>query len=183
MGLDQQTDTKKDKRLLVLLAFGVLFHFARIFGQVIPDRPMVQHLWGWVEYAGRGDGLQRVQFADDRHGKSIPDFSLREKRNSAELPEMLRRHGAIAVLTGSERSALSSAVSPRLAFLLGRPIPVNRASIDELVLLHGVGPKLAASIVDYRDRHGRIADAQELRAVPGIGKILAAGIAPQLTFE
>ena len=183
MGIDQQTDTRKDKRLLVLLAFGVLIHLARISGQVIPDRSMAQHSWGWVEYAGKGNGLQRVLLADGQHEEIIPDFSQREKGNPGELPEILRRHGAITVPAGGERNTLSPTVSPRLAFLLGRPIPVNRASFDELILLHEVGPKLAASIVDYRDRYGRIGDAQELRAVPGIGKILAARIAPQLTFE
>lgn len=182
MGLDRQTDTKKDKRLLVLLAFGVLIHFTQVSGNVPDWRPEKQ-AWGWVEYAGKGGGIQRVLLADDRYEGSIQGLAQREKLNPGELSAMLRSHGVITVLDGGVRSAVSPTVSPRLAFLLGRPIPVNRASIDELILLHGVGPKLAASIVDYRDRHGRIVDARELRAVPGIGRILAARIAPQLTFE
>lgn len=182
MGLDQQTDTKKDKRLLVLLAFGVLILSARIPG-LLPGWQIKKQSWGWVEYAGKSDDIQRVLLADGQQGGIIPGLTQGKKLNHIELAEILHRYGAIAVLGDGERSTISPTVSPRLAFLLGRPIPVNRATFDELILLHGVGPKLAASIINYRDRRGRIIDAQELRAVPGIGKILAARIAPQLTFE
>lgn len=157
MTIDQQADTRKDKRLLVLLAFGAL---TLLFSApaMLPERPLEQQFWNWVEEKGEVGRLQRiVRSGDGRKGDTPPGV----------LPGM-----------GHHPS-----VSPRLAYLLGLPLAVNRASLDELALLEGIGPKLAASIVDYRTRHGRISNAQELLAVPGIGERLAAKLAPCFTFE
>ena len=157
MTSDQQTDTRKDKRLLVLLALGVLILLARI-PDMLPDRPLEQQSWNWVEKAEAGGSLQRTLLAENS----------RKERTLPGAPQAKGHHPA---------------VSPRLAFLLGLPLAVNHASLDELALLEGIGPKLAASIVDYRTRHGRISNAQELRAVPGIGERLAAKLAPCIAFE
>ena len=157
MTIDQQTDTWKDKRLLVLLAFGILILLFRA-PAMLPDRPLEQRSWDWVEVTGEVGRFQRiVRSGEGRKGDITPGV----------LPGM-----------GQHPS-----VSPRLAYLLGLPLAVNRASRDELALLEGIGPKLAASIVDYRTRHGRISNAQELLAVPGIGERLAARLAPRFTFE
>ena len=157
MGLDQQTDTRKDKRLLVLLAFGVLILLFRA-PAMLPDSPLQQQSWNWVEKAEEGSSLQRIVRSGDGRKGDIPP----------------------GVLPGIGHHP---SVSPRLAYLLGLPLAVNRASLDELALLEGIGPKLAASIVDYRTRHGRISNAQELLSVPGIGECLAAKLAPSFTFE
>lgn len=51
----------------------------------------------------------------------------------------------------------------------GEPLDLNRASAGDLVLLPGVGPKLAASIVEERSRRSGFASIEELRRVKGIG--------------
>jgi competence protein ComEA len=53
--------------------------------------------------------------------------------------------------------------------LLGTPLDLNRASIDDLEALPGVGPKLAASMLDARQGLGGFRDADDLLAVRGIG--------------
>lgn len=51
----------------------------------------------------------------------------------------------------------------------GGPVDVNRATVEELDELPGVGPATAAAIVTERDRNGPFVDVDDLDRVPGIG--------------
>ena len=64
----------------------------------------------------------------------------------------------------------------------GRPIDPNRATVEELRLLPGVGPKLAARIVSERQRRGPFRGLPDLDAVAGIGAKTLAKIQPLLIF-
>lgn len=48
-------------------------------------------------------------------------------------------------------------------------IRINSASAEELELLPGVGPVLAAAIIKHRTEHGRFRNMSDLDAVPGVG--------------
>ena len=48
-------------------------------------------------------------------------------------------------------------------------VNINRASSEELQTLRGVGPALAARIVNYRDENGTFETLEDLQAVKGIG--------------
>ena len=61
------------------------------------------------------------------------------------------------------------------------PTDLNRASAGELDRLPGVGPVLAARIVDYRAQHGAFRRVEELMAVRGIGPRLYARLAPRVS--
>src|SRR6056297_1689481 len=49
------------------------------------------------------------------------------------------------------------------------PVDVNRATVEELDELPGVGPATAAAIVTERERNGPFAGVDDLDRVPGIG--------------
>jgi competence protein ComEA len=49
-------------------------------------------------------------------------------------------------------------------------VDLNRASVDELQALPGVGPVLARRIVEWRGSHGRFRAVEELEQVKGIGR-------------
>ena len=49
------------------------------------------------------------------------------------------------------------------------PININKAGIDELVQLNGIGPSYAAKIVEYRKANGPFKTPEDLMKVPGIG--------------
>lgn len=49
------------------------------------------------------------------------------------------------------------------------PIDINTATAEELDTLPGVGPAIAASIIEHRERNGPFASVDGLLDVPGIG--------------
>jgi competence protein ComEA len=51
-----------------------------------------------------------------------------------------------------------------------RRIDVNRAGLEELELLPGIGPKKAEAILKWRSEHGRLARLEDLLEVKGIGR-------------
>ena len=53
---------------------------------------------------------------------------------------------------------------------LTRRIDVNHADAEELTALPGVGKTTAANIVAYREEHGPFTDREELLLVPGLGE-------------
>jgi competence protein ComEA len=64
----------------------------------------------------------------------------------------------------------SHAAKPELRALRdGQRLDVNRASVDELTLIPGIGPKLAARIVEERSRRGGFERLEDLRTVRGLG--------------
>ncbi len=58
------------------------------------------------------------------------------------------------------------AAGKRLA--LGIPIDINRSSIQDLVLVPGIGEKTAEKILDHRNTNGRFSKLDELMLVKGI---------------
>jgi competence protein ComEA len=72
------------------------------------------------------------------------------------------------------------------AMAAGKPAPtakvnLNTASVEQLTTLPGVGPKLAARIVEYRQKSGTFRSTQELINVKGVGEKSFAKIEPWLS--
>jgi comEA protein len=61
------------------------------------------------------------------------------------------------------------------------PINLNTASAADLEHLPGVGPALAARIVEYRDKNGGFKKIEELMNVRGIGEKSFLKLKPQLS--
>lgn len=62
-------------------------------------------------------------------------------------------------------------------------LDVNKASLDELMTLPGIGPKLADVILKDREANGPFQDADALLRVKGIGQKKLEKISPFLHFE
>lgn len=58
------------------------------------------------------------------------------------------------------------------------PIDLNRATETDLKRLPGIGPKIAARILAYRDEHGPFATVDALAKVSGIGPRTVAKLKP-----
>jgi competence protein ComEA len=73
-------------------------------------------------------------------------------------------------------------LSVRALWVLGRPIPLNRATAEELDAIPGIGPGLARRIVEHRETRGPFAEPGELQQVPGIGEKTLEKLRPFLTI-
>ncbi len=63
--------------------------------------------------------------------------------------------------------AIFIAIGPAWA---GDAVNINTATAKELQKVHGIGKKIAAVIVAYRDEHGVFKSVEGLLKVKGIGK-------------
>lgn len=85
--------------------------------------------------------------------------------------------------------AVRSQVKPEPALegdgspLEGLRVNPNRADAQRLTALPGVGPALAAAIVQFRKVHGPFGRLGDLREVPGIGAKRLQAMRPYLTLE
>lgn len=66
---------------------------------------------------------------------------------------------------------------------MAQKINVNKAGLDDLARLQGIGEKLAARIIEYRQTVHPFEEVIELAAVPGISERMVREVADQLTVE
>ncbi len=81
--------------------------------------------------------------------------------------------------------AVAALLASAPAFAAGKPAPtakvnINTATVEQLTTLPGVGPKLAARVIEYRQK-APFRSTQELMNVKGIGEKNFAKIEPWLT--
>lgn len=73
-----------------------------------------------------------------------------------------------SIVDGASRHDLSEAeANESIEFL----VDLNQATAEELSLLPGIGPQLAARIIERREKVGAYRSAEELLQVPGIGPL------------
>jgi competence protein ComEA len=82
--------------------------------------------------------------------------------------------------------AMAALLVSGTAMAAGKPAPtskvnLNTASVQQLTTLPGVGPQLAARIVEYRQKSGTFRSTQELINVQGVGEKNFAKIEPWLS--
>lgn len=142
------------------------------------DPYVVVHVAGAVRTPGVYSLRRAVRLHDaiDAAGGALDEADL-DRINLAEavvdgqriyVPE----HGVEppAVVTSSDASPVTSG-----------PVDINRADADTLQTLPGVGPAIAAAIVDDRVRNGPFASVDELDRVSGIGPAKLAAIRELVT--
>lgn len=64
-----------------------------------------------------------------------------------------------------------------------QPVNLNSATAAQLEALPGIGPKRAADIISYRDKHGALRSLDELDNVPGIGPKTLERLRPYLLLD
>lgn len=131
----------------------------------VTSSPIVVHVAGAVVAPGLYElpAGARVADAVDAAGGATADAVLDQINLAREA-----RDGEQVVVPDAAmaESAASGGVGARGPS--GR-VNLNRAGVDELQTLPGIGPVTAQRIVEYREQHGPFAEAGDLLHVPGIG--------------
>ncbi len=65
---------------------------------------------------------------------------------------------------------LVNLVKSKIASNKSIPININKATVEELTLIKGIGEVLASRIIDYRNKQGDFKSIEELKNVKGIGE-------------
>ena len=63
-----------------------------------------------------------------------------------------------------------------------KPVDVNKATVEQLQEVPGIGPALAQRIVDFRTEHGLFEKVDDLLNVRGIGTTTLDKLKPYLTI-
>ncbi|WP_163336716.1 helix-hairpin-helix domain-containing protein [Desulfopila sp. IMCC35008] len=63
------------------------------------------------------------------------------------------------------------------------PVRVNDASLEMLTTITGIGPTIAARILEFRTKEGRVGSVDQLLSISGIGPEKLVRIRPYLTVQ
>jgi competence protein ComEA len=66
-------------------------------------------------------------------------------------------------------SGLCAEEKQKSAAVQSAQVNINKASLEELSELKGIGSKYAERIIEYRQQHGPFKQVEDLANVPGIG--------------
>ncbi|RUM40323.1 MAG: hypothetical protein DSY70_03865 [Desulfobulbus sp.] len=145
----------KDKRLLVLIAFGAGLYWLNIFGVDL-------------DFFTTNYDLEVVTVDNGASIVRIRDSKANTQKKSSLFNSV---------------NTVCRDIVPRFSLLLDLPMPINRADEQTLTMLPGVGPHTAQKILSLRNRIGRISNLEELQMVRGIGPGTASRLKPLLCFD
>lgn len=134
------TTAQKKALATVLVLFLCAIAYRELDRRLFPP-PAVDFSVFEAKFAARFDSLQQALAGDSLvlKGEAVPQ----------NLPPPAESHSA--------KSAVAGLVN------------INSAGIDQLTTLPGIGPKIAARIIEYRNREGKFRGPGDLMNIKGIG--------------
>lgn len=177
------------RNLLLMLALALLMPLSALAQVQIQESTVRIHVSGKVQRPGvytlpQGSrGVDAIQAAGGiSKGAVLSEINLASVLQDGErlvIPsqETVRKIDTRSTASPSRRAtrAPRQASSPRT-------ISLNRATVDELDSLPGIGRTLAEEVLRYRSQKGGFRTLDELKEVPGIGERRFERLAPLLTL-
>jgi len=146
--------------LLVVLGWRVNF------GRAFAAPPAAPVKWFFVEVEGPAAHPGVMAFD---HSPNLPEVLRRAGRpQPASVPESRLTSGTRVIVRPDGGHLLGLMQGARL-LMLGLALNLNSASKEDLEALPGIGPALAARILEYRKNHGPFKKVEDLEQVSGIG--------------
>ena len=100
-----------------------------------------------------------------RHGESAAVNLAMPLHDGQQI--VVPRRGAVPAATPG--AAAAGGANGNAGSAPAQPVSLSTATVEQLDTLDGIGPTLAARIVQYREAHGGFRSIDELRQVSGIG--------------
>jgi competence protein ComEA len=173
--------------LLFPLAFGKLYGPFREHTMACGTAPA-------AVYELRGAGIKEgyYSFKETQTARSLllAAGGLLDGRGLAENAGMaadapLRSGTRITFLPGGaavrDCQAADMNAAARLNFFM--PVALNAATLEDLMLIPGIGSKTAAAIIACRTAQRHIRTMEELKYIPGLGEKKLQAVAPFITIE
>ena len=146
-------------------------------GEKIPELLTV-HVVGAVEKPGVYT-LEKGQRINDAVQLAVP--VAKADLTQINLAEPLQDGKQIYVPLKGEKAP--SSTIPRIGVKASGLVNINTAGAGELEKLPGIGPALAARIIEYREKNGPFRTADDITKVSGIGPAVLAKIRAQITVD
>jgi len=147
---------------------------------VSPSAALIVDVAGAVHRPGvfEFDAGDRVIDAVERAGGALDGADLTLLNLAAPLTDgqqiLVPKKGATTTTVGSGAGSTTTGST-------GALVNINTADEATLETLNGVGPVLAASIIQYRTEHGPFASVDQLDEVSGIGPATLEDLRSQVT--
>lgn len=157
--------------VILALALSLVLMVGRVLRQSNTVSPSVKGEGECIYQVMRGKScLGTIRFSEPAHLSAVL------KSLSLYLPEQHWLQDPIVPcdssidLDGKSLQTCFSPLSAATLVALGGKIDLNAAEIVDLVVIPGVGGKLAGLIVDHRKRNGPFRSFADLEKVPGVGE-------------
>jgi competence protein ComEA len=137
-----------------------------------PGRELYVHVAGAVRRPGlyRVAAGSRAAAAVDRAGGPTRRAELGAVNLAAPLQDGQQVVVPVRGKGGTAPAGATGAGGPAPGNAPATPISLSSATPEQLDGLDGIGPKLAARIIAYRQQHGGFRSVDQLRAIEGIGE-------------
>lgn len=83
----------------------------------------------------------------------------------------------------NSKEATNSTQSSSTSDMSSKKVNINTATQEELDTLPGIGPSIAAKIIDYREQNGKFNSIEEIKEVSGIGDAKYEKIKDSITIK
>jgi len=127
---------------------------------------------------------------DPKHYEELEQIFLeRSQRVDSEREEILVRYRPVITASGRDRvndpeaGLLTETESMQPNAVDPKRININRAGLDELQQLPGIGPAYAERIVSWREENGEFTTVEQLLEIRGIGERRLEQIRPLITLK
>ena len=139
---------------------------------------MIDYVYGDGTIRGRAHTLT-VHVEDNAFSKQHTVSPLPEKVNELRVRLQMQLADRLTV----DSFKFTAWPDPRLRLKHGPPLNLNRAGIEKLNLLPGVGTTTARRIADHRRIHGPFREIEGLLEVKGIGPHTLSRLRPFVTVS
>jgi competence protein ComEA len=143
-----------------------------------PSLPFSRTEYGQVAVALNIDGTDRGVYFMPK-GSTVSDLILAARN---DLPP-LESGGKIFLTSHHHPAVIVGKMSAKESLALDLPMDINTASLDELILVSGIGEKTAEKIIALREEKGKIHDLNELMEIKGIKEKRLAALKKYLSAE